>query len=249
MILNYENNPLSSLGPLGDSFWDVMPNINDFTNHMQGLGIWSILGPLGPLGALGPLGPLGPIGIHGLRINENGEYINKIGELQKSITASYNSSVSVDWPLFERYLNKQIIKDLMKKKELDTSFMVLSDAGTYEGDEFIMKVNEPQFISILVTSLVWAKNFFIEVYLNDTFVTKSSTSTSLYTPWVQLYISEKDFVSNLELKVIVKSDVWNCGLMGFLGCSMPYYFYVVGSTNFMLRKPHIKYSGSYINEC
>ena len=56
MLLSHPENPLSEKGPMGDSFWDVMRNINDFTMHMQGLGLWSILGPIGPLGPLGSLG-------------------------------------------------------------------------------------------------------------------------------------------------------------------------------------------------
>ena len=40
-------NPLSNAGPLGDAYYKVMPLINDLTKHMQGLGVWSVLGPLG----------------------------------------------------------------------------------------------------------------------------------------------------------------------------------------------------------
>ena len=36
-MVNNAQNPLSSAGPLGDSFFTVMPNINDFTKHMQGM--------------------------------------------------------------------------------------------------------------------------------------------------------------------------------------------------------------------
>ena len=94
-LLSNPRNPLSSYGPLGDSFWDVMPNINDFTKHMQGMGIWSILGPLGPLGALGPLGPLGPVGAHGLAVNRNGEYIDQSGKIHSSVSAVFNSSLNI----------------------------------------------------------------------------------------------------------------------------------------------------------
>jgi hypothetical protein len=209
-----------------------MPKINDFTSHMQGLGLWSILGPIGPLGALGALGPLGPVGIHGLRINENGEYINEFGQIQKSVTAFYNETMNITWPLYEHYLNKNYVLNLSKQYELDTSFMLRSEADV-NGDIFNIKITEPQFISILVTPVFWAKNFYIEVYLND-IITVNSSSVSFYTPWVQIKISEQDFVNNLQLKVIVKSDPLNCGYFGFTRCSMPYYFHVVGSTSFML---------------
>jgi len=36
-IINNTQNPLSDQGPLGDSYFTVMPSINDFTKHMQGL--------------------------------------------------------------------------------------------------------------------------------------------------------------------------------------------------------------------
>ena len=224
-----------------------MPKINDFTSHMQGLGLWSILGPLGPLGALGPLGPLGPHGIHGFRINENGEYVNETGQIQNSVSVFFNDTLNITWPLYEHYINNSYFLSLSKRKELDTSFMVRSETDV-NGDEFYMKVTEPQFISILVAPVVWAKNFFIEVYLNNLFIMKS-TSSSLHTPWVQVHVSEKDLVKNLELKVIVKSDPLNCGLLSLLRCSMPYYFHVIGSTSFMLRRPHIEYSGPYIKDC
>ena len=45
--LNHTQGPMSKYGPLGDSYFDVMPNINDFTKHMMQFGIWSILGPIG----------------------------------------------------------------------------------------------------------------------------------------------------------------------------------------------------------
>ena len=110
--------------------------------------------------------------------------------------------------------------------------MLRSEADV-NGDIFNIKITEPQFISILVTPVFWAKNFYIEVYLND-IITVNSSSVSFYTPWVQIKISEQDFVNNLQLKVIVKSDPLNCGYFGFTRCSMPYYFHVVGSTSFML---------------
>jgi hypothetical protein len=245
-VLSHPRNPLSSYGPLGDSFWDVMPNINDFTKHMQGMGIWSILGPLGPLGALGPLGPLGPVGAHGLSVNRNGEYVEQSGKIHSSVSAVFNSSLNITWPLFERYSSKEFVHNLSKKGLLDTSFMVLSETNTH-GEEYIMAITEPQFISITVTPVVWAKNFFIQVYLNETLLFKSDGI--FYTPWVQIYISEKDFVQKLQLKVIVKTDALDCGLLGLLGCSMSYYLYVVGSTDFMLRRNHIPYTGPYIQNC
>ena len=36
-IINNTQNPLSDQGPLGDSYCNVMPSINDLTKHMQGL--------------------------------------------------------------------------------------------------------------------------------------------------------------------------------------------------------------------
>ena len=245
-VLNNINNPLSSNGPLGDSFWDVMPNINDFTKHMQGLGLWSILGPLGPLGALGPLGPLGPVGAHGLAINKNGSYINSRGQIERSISAVYDANNNKTWPLFERYLNKDYVQELSKSRDLDTSFMVLSETNTF-GEEYIMKITEPQFISISLTPVIFSKNFLIEIYLNESLVFESKAL--FYIPWAQIYISKEMIAKNLELKVIVKTEPLTCGLMGLLGCKLQYYLYVVGSTSFMLRRPHIQYSGPYLHDC
>ena len=84
-----------------------------------------------------------------------------------------------------------------KRGLLDTSFTVLSNTDT-SGEEYIMTVTEPQYISITVVPAVWAKNFFIEVYLNEDPIFKSIKM--FYTPWIQIYISEEDFQNLLNLE-------------------------------------------------
>ena len=114
-----------------------------------------------------------------------------------------------------------------------------------------MTVNEPQFVTILITPVIWATNFFIELYLDDAFI--ASSDKMLFTEWIQIYISPEDFKrknnNTLELKLKIKVDQMDCGILSLFGCRMEYYLHVVGSTQFMLRRPHIQYSGPYIKNC
>ncbi|RNA43483.1 Cyclic nucleotide-binding [Brachionus plicatilis] len=248
-LVSHRNNPLSENGPLGSSFWNLMPKINDFTRHMQGLGLFSVLGPLGPLGPLGALGPLGPVGAHGLRISQNGQYIDIYGTVQHKVKAMFNSTHFVEWPLFEKYHSKKFVDHLSKTGHLDTSFMVYSVTNEI-GESYIMRVSEPQYITILVTPIVIGKNFAINIFVNDKEIAK--VNSLFYTPWIQLYISRDDFVKSnnqISLRVDVKSDLIDCGfIIPIAHCSMEYYLYVVGSTEFMLREPHIQYEGPYIRK-
>lgn len=245
-VLTHEENPLSAAGPLGDSFWDVMPDINDFDQHMEGLGIWSILGPLGPLGPLGALGPLGPVGAHALSISSRGDYVNTYGQIVRKIDAVYNETLNVSWPLFEKYISKSYVD---KIADLDTSFMVMSMTNE-NGESYTVNVYEPQYVTILATPVVWGKNFLLKVYLANKII--AQTNALLYSPWIQLYISEQDLAKyggHLTLKIVVKSDILDCGILvpnPIFHCPMDYYLYVVGSTKFMLRRPHIQYQGPYI---
>nr|CAG4712750.1 unnamed protein product [Naegleria fowleri] len=245
-ILSKLNNPLSDAGPLGDSFWDVMPKINDFTKHMQGLGVFSVLGPIGPLGALGPLGPLGPRGPHLLHVNDNGEYIDpSTGQVVTTLTAYYNSSMQVVWPLFEKYTSKAFVDKLSRKGLLDTSFMVSSTADS-NGDTYVMTIKEPQYVTITITPILWAKNFFVDVYIENKLI--HTSDQMLFTPWVQVYISKSDMTGPaIKMKVVVRVDPFDCGYL--LGCAMDYTITVVGSTAFMLRRPHISYAGPYLQNC
>lgn len=247
-LISYANNPLSENGPLGSSFWNIMPDINDFTRHMQGLGLFSVLGPLGPLGPLGALGPLGPMGAHGFRVAENGEYIDIFGNVQHKVKAMFNSTHFVEWPLFEKYSSKKVIDDLSRNGKLDSSFMVHSVTDEI-GESYNITISESQYITILVTPVIVGKNFVISLFLNEERIAK--VNSLFYTPWIQFFISKHDLQQSnnlINLTVTVKSDLIDCGfIIPLTHCSMEYYFYIVGSTEFMQREPHIHYEGAYIH--
>ncbi|KAL9652238.1 hypothetical protein ABK040_011898 [Willaertia magna] len=249
LVLTNKENPLSAAGPLGDSFWDVMPSINDFTKHMQGGGLFSVLGPIGPLGALGPLGPLGPVGAHGYGSDKFGNYIDNTGKVQRKIGAVYNSSVTINWPLYEKY-NQDFAKELGKQGLLDTSFMV-KGMGSLNGDVYTITVTEPQYVTILVTPEILAKKFNLEVR-SSTGVSVVKSESLDFTQWVQFYVSKSVLDAaggSKKYDIIIKVDPLNCGLLSLVQCYMNYYLYVTGSTNWMLRRPHINYGGTYLQNC
>ena len=126
--------------------------------------MWTVLGPLGPLGPLGGLGPLGPVGCHMLDVDADGQYVNKNGQVQRVANVVYNSTLSVKWPLFERYKSKEFVDKLMRKGLLDTSFTITATTNT-AGHSYEMLVTEPQYVTVTVVPILWAKNFFVEAYL------------------------------------------------------------------------------------
>ncbi|KAL9657475.1 hypothetical protein ABK040_016742 [Willaertia magna] len=251
LVLSDRRNPLSDAGPLGPSFFNVMPVMNDFTKHMQGLGLWSVLGPIGPLGALGPLGPLGPVGAHGYGRNTDGDYVDENDNIQTTISAVWDDNTSKQWPLYEDYTRSRAI-ELGKKGQLDTSFMV-SATGNLSEDVYTVSVKEPQYLTILVTPAILAKNFNVQVRNHKTkSVLAVAGSNISYTPWIQLFISEEDINANqgnVKLDISVKVDPLDCGVLSMIQCFMDYYLYVTGSTSWMLRSPHIPYKGSYVKSC
>ena len=113
-----------------------------------------------------------------------------------------------------------------------------------------MTISEPQYVTILVTPVITGKNFILQVFVNNVKIIK--TNTLFFTPWVQFHVSKQDlerYNNSIDIQVVVKSDLLDCGLIiPVVHCSMEYYFHVVGSTEFMLRRPHLNYQGPYIQE-
>ncbi|MCB0385434.1 MAG: hypothetical protein KDD43_08580, partial [Bdellovibrionales bacterium] len=75
-----EKGPLGSTGILNSDLWVEKYFRSsgltlEFITHLRPLGLWGILGPAGPLGPLGPNGPLGPTGPHGLKKNDQGQWL------------------------------------------------------------------------------------------------------------------------------------------------------------------------------
>ncbi|KAG2382548.1 hypothetical protein C9374_005128 [Naegleria lovaniensis] len=247
-MINNVQNPLSAAGPLGDSYFTVMPTINDFTKHMQGLGVWSILGPIGPLGALGPLGPLGPMGIHNYQRNSDGDYIDANGKIQTTLNVKWDEKTSIQWPLFEDYTRDRAIQ-LGKQGKLDSSFMV-SAVGSLTPDVYTITVTEPQYVTVLTAPSIYAKNFLMTVKEKKSKQIIAKTGSSVYfTPWLQFFVEPSSLANGpLQFEISVAVDPLDCGLASVFECFMEYYLYVVGSTKQMLRKPSIAYSGPYINK-
>lgn len=214
------------------------------------MGVWTVLGPLGPLGPLGALGPLGPVGCHMLDVDKDGQFVSKKGEVLRTTSVVYNSSLTVNWPLFERYKSREFVDKLSKKGLLDTSFMV-SASVDITGHAYDMVVTEPQYVTVTVIPTLWAKNFFLEAFINGKSVMKSEKL--LFTPWFQVHISGADLQNagpgGAKLKVVIKTDPLDCGMMSVFGCTMDYTMHVVGSTSFMMRKPHLSYTGPHIKQC
>ena len=235
--LDVPNGPMSSEGPLGDSFWTVMPTINDFTKHMMGHGIWSVLGPIGPLGALGGLGPLGPVGAHGYGRNDQGQYVNSKGQIMRKVMAMYTSGKWVEWPLFEFY-NASFAR-LMNYEDADTSFMVKATGNA----TFRATSREQQFVTIAVVPVFYSHVFTIAITEAEhpEHVIASSNSIQ-FINWIQMHIPKGDFPVSFDI-VIQSNSVFTSNPF----VSSDYYLYVVGSTQWMLRKPHITFSGDYIS--
>ncbi|KAL4497775.1 hypothetical protein ABPG72_000530 [Tetrahymena utriculariae] len=145
-----QNGPLGHKGPFNNNLYNreyYLFDKRDFSQKLSGLGLFASLGLLGPLGALGLLGPLGPIGAHGFMADNNGQYINKIGQVQKEIIVQYDDQTSRKYELFEVYQSSfaKSYSDV-----LDTSFMI---EGSFElfgsqKDQFILTSNSDQFIII-----------------------------------------------------------------------------------------------------
>jgi len=200
------------------------------------------------LGALGPLGPLGPLGIHNLERNDDGDYIDESGKIQRSIKVQWNASTKKEWPLFEDYTKERAI-ELGKAGKLDTSFMVVS-VGSLQDDTYTVTVKEPQYVTIVVSPALYAKAFTLTVTEKSTnkIVVQSGKSIS-FNPWVQFMVAPEHLtgVSSLQFDVTISVNGLDCGPLTMLGqCYMEYYLYVVGSTKEMLRKPNIAYSGPYL---
>eukprot|EP01080_Neovahlkampfia_damariscottae_P006030 gene6030-10032_t len=234
--LNHPEGPMSKYGPLGESYFTVMPRINDFTKHMMQFGIWSILGPIGPLGALGGLGPLGPIGSHGYKRNSSGDYVNTNDEIVTTAEAIWESSKKIKWPLFEHY-SFQRSQELSKEKKLDTSFMT-STTVALSPDSYVVQSSENQIISIVIVPNLMNFQFVVEVLNSNRKVIASSTTAKMIN-WVQFQGN-----SNSEYTIRVKSHPINC--FTSIGCMGLYTMHVVGSTKQMLRSSPIQYTGQYI---
>jgi len=231
--LDAPNGPLSKYGPLGSSFWDVMPYINDFTLHMQGLGIWSVLGPIGPLGALGALGPLGPIGSHGYNRSKGGSYYDSNNRIVTKIKALYDDKTNtwVEWPLFEYYTSEHA-NILSLTSQLDTSFAVQDIANSSVGTSYYINSHEDQFITIVVVPDIIQQIFEITLKdINGRVLT--STANYYHINWIQMNVSNH---KNTRYIINVRS----------LYFTQHYTIYVVGSTKFMLRREHIGFKGNYI---
>jgi hypothetical protein len=235
--LDHPQGVLSRHGPLGDSYFTVMPRINDFTAHMMQFGIWSIMGPLGPLGALGGLGPLGPIGAHGFGRNSQGDYTNSKGEIVTTAVSIWNESTKITWPLFEKYTYRRA-QELSRAKQLDTSFMTSNNVALVD-NVYVIKSTEKQIISIVTVPYMMNYQFVIEVVdVNNRVIASSRTAKVIN--WVQ-FESE---AGNEFYTVKIKSHTINC--FTSISCMGSYILHVTGSTQQMLRAPGIPYRGQYI---
>jgi len=236
--LDVPNGPMSAAGPLGESFWTVMPSINDMTKHMMGMGIWSVLGPIGPLGALGGLGPLGPVGAHGFGADKNGVFLDKTGKVKRTVKALYNSSLNVEWPLFEQYKEDYAAK--ISQDEADTSFAVVGTASSSSPAVFNVTSREEQYLTVLVVPTAYTHVFGIEIFDSETKQVIASSQSVTMANWIQMKMN----VGVSKLQVRVKGNPLNNPFLG-----SQFNLYVVGSTKFMLRKPHIAFTGDYIKTC
>lgn len=230
-----KDGPLGSKGPLGDSYYSVMPHINDFAMHMQGNGIWSVLGPIGPLGALGPLGPLGPIGAHGYHKLAGGDWSDPKGHIVRKVTVDYDGSSSRTFGLFEMYTTERAIQ---MGWDQDTSFMVAGEVSPTGTDTFPLASSEPQWVTVVVVPQYYYDNFDLEILdANGRSIVSSSGTATIN--WAQLYVPSAS--QRLQIRVKLGASA------GQYLWDHHYFLYVVGSTQYVRKD--INFQGKYIHSC
>jgi hypothetical protein len=139
--------PLSSMGPLGRNGPLSQQAYGTTVEPLRVGGDEAVLGPAGPLGALGALGPLGPTGAHGFRANANGEYVNRSGEVQRTLTVNWGLDVGKTEELFEQYTEKHA----KEMADNDTSFMVEGQLDKpHDADTFAFHSRVDQYVTVLV---------------------------------------------------------------------------------------------------
>ncbi|MBI5549208.1 MAG: hypothetical protein HY901_35435 [Deltaproteobacteria bacterium] len=145
--LTKDGGPLSKDGPLGEH--GPLGEMMDATvsNPYQPGGMYAVLGPWGVLGALGPLGPLGPVGAHGFSSTKQGDYVDKDGNVQRTIRTQWSLTEAKDWDLVEDYSEKRA----RELPDNDTSFLVEgSIARTELSDTYRFRSKVDQYVSVLV---------------------------------------------------------------------------------------------------
>jgi hypothetical protein len=205
---------------------------------------------LSGLGALGALGALGPVGSHGFDRNPDGDYLDRSGRIVTSVSADWNSSLQLQWPLFEKYTFDRA-QQLSAKQQLDTSFMTTSIVGLTPADTFVIRSTEQQILTIIVVPFMLNANFYLEVdrlsitkngNATEEAIIIASSKTDKLINWVQFQTTTTP--SGQSYRIKISSHPLNCWTN--IGCHAGYYLHVIGSTKWMLRKQTLPYRGEYI---
>lgn len=106
-------------------------------------GILHTAGNAGPMGPLGIAGLLGPNGAHGYARNSSGDYIDRSGVVQKSVTLAKKK-----FDLYELYR----LEKLNLSNVLDTSFAIRGEIDRDDQIEVKVKSKTTQWIHVLAVN-------------------------------------------------------------------------------------------------